>query len=107
MALYLIGHNDTMRLTPNEQDIIKRAAWQHFNAPVRLFGSRLDDQKKGGDIDLYIESAHIGADAFERELAMTATLWAALGERKIDIVLNNGQHHLPIYERAKAEGVYL
>jgi uncharacterized protein len=96
-----------MRLTPYEQTIIKAASQEHFDAPVRLFGSRLIDTRRGGDIDLYIESPLKGAQAFARELAMTADIWRKLGEQKIDIVLSDGEHLLPIHERARQEGVWL
>jgi len=96
-----------MRLTPHEQSVIKAASLRHFDAPVRLFGSRLNDAKRGGDIDLYIESAFKGDAAFARELAMTADIWSAIGERKIDIVISDGTHLLPIHKRARAEGVWL
>ena len=96
-----------MRLTPHEQAVIKAASLAHFDAPVRLFGSRLIDTKRGGDIDLYIESPLKGEQAFARELAMTADIWRRLGEQKIDIVVSDGVHLLPIHERAKQEGVWL
>lgn len=96
-----------MRLSPTEQSIIKVACQRHFDAPVRLFGSRLDMNKRGGDIDLYIESPFKGDAAFGKELAMTADIWQVLGERKIDIVVSDGEHLLPIHERARREGVWL
>ena len=46
-----------MRLSETERKAIKAALKKHFDATARvyLFGSRTDDQKRGGDIDLYIE----------------------------------------------------
>ena len=96
-----------MRLTPHEQALIKAASYAHFGLPVRLFGSRLDDGKRGGDIDLYIESSDTAEVAFSKELAMTADIWQALGEQKIDIVVSDGKHLLPIHELARREGVWL
>lgn len=48
-----------MRLKPKEIQAIKKAAKKQFGAGAKifLFGSREDDSKKGGDIDLYIETA--------------------------------------------------
>ncbi len=45
-----------MRLTDNEKQIIQRTIYKYFGTQIKifLFGSRLDDSKKGGDIDLYI-----------------------------------------------------
>ncbi|MDO8959194.1 MAG: nucleotidyltransferase domain-containing protein [Rhodocyclaceae bacterium] len=47
-----------MRLTQEQIDEITRtvAALTHGAAEVYLFGSRLDDRARGGDIDLLIET---------------------------------------------------
>jgi predicted nucleotidyltransferase len=103
----VIGDNPSMRLTTQEQSLIKTACLTHFGEPVRLFGSRLDESKRGGDIDLYIECSLDAGQAFDKELAMTADIWQVLGERKIDLVVSNGKHLLPIHERACREGVWL
>ena len=52
-----------MRITPIEQEVIKRAAQECFDASavVRLFGSRVDDSKKGGDIDLFVQTSLVDA----------------------------------------------
>lgn len=48
-----------MRLTTYEQEMIKKAFAEIFeNGRLYLFGSRVNDTKKGGGIDLYIESAN-------------------------------------------------
>ena len=46
-----------MRLTPTEIAAIKAAARDAFGETVvvRLFGSRVDDHRRGGDIDLHVE----------------------------------------------------
>ena len=97
-----------MRLTPEQRQIIREASLRHFGVPPRLFGSRVDDSRRGGDIDLYIEAANLSAkEAFQREMCMGADLHMALGERKIDIVINTGQLDLPIYRVALEQGVWL
>jgi predicted nucleotidyltransferase len=96
-----------MRLTTLEQQTIRDAALRHFGARARLFGSRVDDSKRGGDIDLYIEAQLSPEDAFAREMNMAADLYLALGERKIDIVVNHGYLELPIYAVARQQGVWL
>jgi predicted nucleotidyltransferase len=48
-----------MRLTPEQTEIVVRTIRRQAgeSALVFLFGSRLDDQARGGDIDLLIETA--------------------------------------------------
>ncbi len=45
-----------MRVSQKEIQIIKDTIYKYFsnNVEIFLFGSRVDDNKKGGDIDLYI-----------------------------------------------------
>ena len=44
-----------MRLTSKEIKIIKNKSLEIFGeCEIYIFGSRIDDNKKGGDIDIYI-----------------------------------------------------
>ena len=84
-----------MRLTEEERRIIREAVAEVYGptAVVRLFGSRVRDDLRGGDIDLHVE-----ADAPEviilgrggLRLRRCDRLWQVLqerlGEQKIDIV---------------------
>ncbi|WOG25525.1 nucleotidyltransferase domain-containing protein [Endozoicomonas sp. 8E] len=51
-----------------------------------MFGSRTDNGKKGGDIDLLVISQTLG---FADKLNILADLHGELGEQKIDIALDN------------------
>jgi predicted nucleotidyltransferase len=55
-------------------------------AKVRLFGSRLNDNAVGGDIDLLIESKTIG---FKEKLIIRYQLKEKLGDRKIDLIVTD------------------
>ncbi len=57
MLQYCDGEG-SMRLTEKQINAIKRAFKNIFSESdhIWLFGSRVDDAKKGGDIDLYIET---------------------------------------------------
>jgi predicted nucleotidyltransferase len=47
-----------MRLIPEQTRIIKIAVARELEPDARiwLFGSRVDDERRGGDIDLYVET---------------------------------------------------
>lgn len=100
-----------MRLTPFQQQTICQNAHRYFGhtTQVWLFGSRVDDNKRGGDIDLYIEpeNQEIAALALAK-LHFLRALHSALGEQKIDVVLRpKNANPLPIYQIAKETGTQL
>ena len=97
-----------MRLKEKERLFIKEIAKRYFgdDAQIYLFGSRLSDNKKGGDIDLYIETNNKDY-VFDKKIKMLQALYKQLGEQKIDIVINNFTGPLYIHEIARNEGVLL
>lgn len=97
-----------MRLSQKNINLIKNSVKEIFdeNSKVFLFGSRTDDKKKGGDIDLYIET-QIKNDLLQKKLKLINTLHKILGEQKIDIVINNFTSNKYIYKVAKHEGIQL
>ena len=99
-----------MRLSPDQIQAIKQTASAVLgdDARVTLFGSRVDDSKKGGDIDLLFET--------DRELLNRATLTGQLyvslirklGDRKIDILLKDASTPpAPVLEIARQTGIQL
>lgn len=100
-----------MRLTKQQQEIIKQVLLKHFGkgSELRLFGSRADDNARGGDIDLYIEPELRSADDIvEARLNALVELHLALGEQKIDLLINRKAGIvLPIYKIAKETGIRL
>ena len=74
-----------MRLTPQEQAAIRSSVQQaDAQASVYLFGSRVDDAARGGDIDLLVISSHINLMA---KIDILTTLHQQLGDRKIDLLI--------------------
>lgn len=74
-----------MRLKPDEIVYIKDTILSHDpNAVVYLFGSRIYDQLKGGDIDILIFSKTINLKIKHH---IKIKLYDKLGEQKIDILL--------------------
>lgn len=74
-----------MRLKEYERAAIL-ATVRNFDADaaVYLFGSRVDDSKKGGDIDLLILSKRLTRDDSR---AIRSSLYDLLGEQKIDLII--------------------
>ena len=83
-----------MRLTPRYIEVIKKYFKQFFqNCEIYLFGSRVDDSKKGGDIDLYfVLQEH--SNLFEKKIKFLSRVKRELGEQKIDIVFNTDNTRL-------------
>lgn len=98
-----------MRLSSQERDIIVTNVHKYIaeDAKVWLFGSRCDDSKSGGDIDLYIESDPI-TKPLESRIYLKIALQDALGYQKIDLVYHDREREMqPIHEIAKTEGILL
>ena len=97
-----------MRLAPEQIASIRRAAEDAFGAETRvtLFGSRVDDNKRGGDIDLLIQPTRID-QPLVRKLRFLGLLERDLGERKIDVVIELPHDSRPIVQVAHETGVVL
>jgi len=97
-----------MRLKKEHIESIKELARKIFGeeTQVYLFGSRVNNNKKGGDIDLYIETT-TKEDLFEKKIQMILALYKIIGEQKIDLIINDFSKDKLIYKVAKKEGVLL
>ena len=80
-----------MRLTSFQIDAINKLAKKHFGneTKVFLFGSRTDDSKKGGDIDLFIHNNLETVLTVAAKIRFLAELKSEIGDRKIDVVFDN------------------
>jgi predicted nucleotidyltransferase len=80
-------------------------------AEVWLFGSRVDDARRGGDIDLLVRPpAERVADpeaAWRLRLRLLGELERRLGERRIDLVLETPGDTRPIVQIAHRAGIPL
>lgn len=72
-------------------------------AQIWLFGSRVNDQAKGGDIDLLILSKTLG---LKDRTSIRLALYELIGEQKIDLVIAADDTD-PFTRIALAEGVRL
>jgi predicted nucleotidyltransferase len=99
-----------MRLDPAAIAIIKcdMADTLGDDARMRLFGSRLDDTRKGGDIDLLVEADCPVERATSTAGTLEARLIRALGGRNVDVILAaRNEREQSIHRLARAEGVLL
>lgn len=99
-----------MRLTADQIDTIRRIVREEAGTDmtVRLFGSRLDDIARGGDVDLLLQTHHPIDNPALFSARIAARLIRALGGRRVDVVLAAPNlKMLPIHDVAAAEGVLL
>jgi predicted nucleotidyltransferase len=99
-----------VRLTESEQQAIVNTAREVFGngAGVRLFGSRVDDTRRGGDLDLLVDVPESATDALNLKIRFLVELKQKIGDRKIDVVIRGPDSvHKPIYDVAEREGVML
>lgn len=74
-----------MRLSDHEVTSIKETVKNiDQDARIYLFGSRVDNKKLGGDIDLLIFSNKLKE---EDRFRIKRDLWEQIGEQKIDIII--------------------
>lgn len=96
-----------MRLSPDQCQLILATVRQHVagQARVLLFGSRLDDHARGGDVDLLIESETA------LPLMQRATIKNELEQRlalPVDVIaLQSGHAATPFQAIALAQAVLL
>ena len=96
-----------MRLTVQQADTIKRLACEIAgrNACVRLFGSRLDDTARGGDVDLLLELPEPVDNPALLAARLSARISRALGGRGVDVLLSAPNlARLPIHDIAFKQG---
>ena len=93
-----------MRLSQYEIQSIKDVVYSlDSNAKIYLFGSRVYDDKRGGDIDLLIVSNKLTSkDTRKARLA----LYNKIGEQKIDVVIAKDLSK-PFTRIAAEEGILL
>jgi len=74
-----------MRLTPQQAELLKHKIQAYLpESQVYLFGSRVDDAQKGGDIDILVLADR--PLSFQEKFAVKLAFYQQFGEQKIDIV---------------------
>jgi len=81
-----------LRLNQTYLQTIKQAFIETFTkGEVYLFGSRIDNSKKGGDIDLYLV---VENPTLKNKLKFLAKIKKKLGDQKIDVVFQKDKNRL-------------
>lgn len=94
-----------MRLSQEQTQVIKALIAREIEPGARawLFGSRTDDSRRGGDIDLYVETRH---PELLRELRCKVGIEEAL-DLHVDLIVAAPGDDRPISRIAKREGIPL
>jgi len=102
----LIDYNLSMRIDPIQAKQTLAIIRHRFgdDALVKLFGSRADDARRGGDVDLYVEVDHPVALVDEARCRVEL---ADLFDLAVDLVVNDGRQNNPIYRIAAQTGILL
>ena len=102
--------NIIMRLTEQQVNIIRQVVVNLAgkSARITLFGSRVDDTKKGGDVDLLITIPELVQHPAELSAKISAQLIRKFEGRKVDVILSAPNlKDLPIHAIAQKTGIVL
>lgn len=84
-ATGFVNNIKNMRLREEEKSAILAAVkGRDRDARVVLFGSRVDDSKRGGDIDLFVVSEKLG---FRDEWCIRRDILDKIGWQKLDLII--------------------
>lgn len=98
-----------MRLKQRDIDAIRWAAAETFGpaAAVRLYGSRVRDDLRGGDIDLLID-VEPGQDGWRDADRFRDRLFQRIDEQKVDVVFRvRGREADPFIQLVERDAVLL
>ncbi|WP_124950162.1 nucleotidyltransferase domain-containing protein [Sulfuriferula thiophila] len=96
-----------MRLTQEQQTVIRTASLETFGEGVGvwLFGSRVDDDQRGGDIDILLDIPEPVDNPALLAARFSAKVSRLMHGRKVDVLLSAPNlMRLPIHDIAFKEG---
>jgi len=90
-----------MRLSQDKIDYLKKLSLEIFNSTdIYLFGSRVDDTLRGGDIDIYIQTTQ-KENILKSKIIFLREFEKAFGEQKVDLLVDNNLIQKEIFQIAK------
>ncbi|MFH1563310.1 MAG: nucleotidyltransferase domain-containing protein [Nitrospirota bacterium] len=93
-----------MRLKENEKQVIIQAVKSiDPQAHLYLFGSRVDDSRKGGDIDILIFSDKMN---YDNKLNIKKDIFTVIEEQKIDLFVSKDRDE-PFVQMVLEQGIQL
>ena len=110
MGTGICSAKTAMRLSRQHRQAILRVVTETCGpeARVRLFGSRLDDARRGGDVDLLIELPTEPEHVFDLQRRLSVQLLRALDSRPVDVlVVGPSTPRASVHEEALLHGVLL
>jgi len=99
-----------MRLSKPTRTLIQDTVREVFGleSTVKLFGSRINDDARGGDIDLLVELPSVTTELERKTLQLIARLQLHIGDQPIDVlVLDPSTLRQSIHEHAVITGINL
>jgi predicted nucleotidyltransferase len=96
-----------MRLSKEDVKTIKKTLIKYiFDAKITLFGSRVYDDKRGGDIDIFVETNTVVT--LREKLKILTDMELSGIERKVDLIIKMpNSKELPIFKNIRDEGILL
>lgn len=99
-----------MRISQDQHEVIKKITSELVgdDVLVTLFGSRVDDKLRGGDVDLLIDVAHDVDNPAWLVSQLSAKISRFMGGRSVDVVVSAPNlMKQAIHEQARRSGVLL
>lgn len=96
-----------MRLTSEEISIIKNIILKYVpDAKIMLFGSRVDDTKKGGDIDIFVQTEQ--NITLKEQIKILAKIEILGVERRVDLIFKTpNSKEQSIFDTITKSGILL
>ena len=99
-----------MRISPSQRLALKQQFARQLgdDCEVRLFGSRIDDAARGGDVDLLVQCPRRVERKTWRAAQLAAGAERLLQGRKVDVLLVDPETELePVHRAALQMGILL